>query len=218
MNAEISGKLGFTRKTVDTMTAAPTNGSAEREVIFTGIGGQGIQLMAKILAEAAVQEGKHAMLFGVYMGMMRGGPSESTVVIGDGEIQAPPIVPHCWAVVAMHPQGLDVLAQKLRPGGLLFANQTLVKAAPRADVRAAGLPATHLAEQAGSIAGASMVALGAFVGATGIVDLDSLVAAMRAALPPHRRQRADENARFLSLGAEHMRGQPAPEAPHARVV
>ena len=30
---------------------------------------------------------------------------------------------------------------------------------------------------------------------------------MRASLPPHRRQRADENVRFLTLGAEHMRAQ-----------
>src|SRR5215468_9223818 len=189
------------------MTAMAASRAAEREVIFTGIGGQGIQLMAKILAEAAIQQGRHAMLFGVYMGTMRGGASESTVVIGDAEIQAPPIVPQCWAVLAMHPQGLDVLARKLRPGGLLFANQTLVKQAPRADVQMIGLPATHLAEQAGSIAGASMVALGAFVAATGIVDFDAVVTAMRAALPPHRRQRADENAHFLSLGAEHMRRQ-----------
>jgi Pyruvate/2-oxoacid:ferredoxin oxidoreductase gamma subunit len=179
---------------------------AEREVVFTGIGGQGIQLMAKVLAEAATQAGKHVMLFGVYQGMMRGGPSESTVVIGDAEIQAPPIIPHCSAIVAMHPQGLDVLARKLRPEGVLFANQTLVKAAPRSDVRLLGVPATHLAEQAGSIAAASMVMLGAFVAATAIVDFDAVVAAMRGALPAHRRQRADENARFLTLGAEHMRG------------
>ena len=192
------------------MTTTAAIGSAEREVVFTGIGGQGIQLMAKILAEAAVQEGKHAMLFGVYMGMMRGGPSESTVVIGDAEIQAPPIVPHCWALVAMHPQGLGELARKLRPGGLLFANQTLVKTAPRDDVRTIGLPATQLAEQAGSTAGASMVALGGFVAATGIVGFDALVAAMRGALPPHRRQRADENVHFLTLGADHMRPAGAP--------
>src|SRR5512145_2934603 len=102
-------------------------GMAEREVVFTGIGGQGIQLMAKVLAEAATQAGKHVMLFGVYQGMMRGGPSESTVVIGDAEIQAPLIISHCWAIVAMHPQGLELLGRKLRPGGLLFANQTLVK-------------------------------------------------------------------------------------------
>ncbi|MCP6756714.1 2-oxoacid:acceptor oxidoreductase family protein, partial [Klebsiella pneumoniae] len=75
------------------------------------------------------------MLFGVYMGMMRGGPSESTVVIGDGEIEAPPIIPHCWSIVAMHPQGLEEMAQKMRPGGLLFVNDTLVKHSPRPDVR-----------------------------------------------------------------------------------
>ena len=68
-----------------------------------------------------------------------------------------------------------------------------------------GLPATTLAEQAGSIAGASMVTLGAFVTATGIVGFDAVVAAMRAALPQHRRQRADENAQFLTLGAGHVR-------------
>jgi len=177
----------------------------EREVIFTGIGGQGIQLMAKILAEAAVAEGKSVMLFGVYMGMMRGGPSESTVVIGSEEIQAPPIVPHCWGIVAMHPQGLAELVRKLRPDGVLFANQTLVTDVPRGDVQVAGLPATRLAEHAGSIAGAGMIALGAFVVATGIVRFDSLVQAMRDALPPHRKQRAEENAQFLRLGADYLR-------------
>jgi 2-oxoglutarate ferredoxin oxidoreductase subunit gamma len=181
----------------------------EHEVIFTGIGGQGIQLMAKILAEAATQEGKHVMLFGVYSGMMRGGSSESTVVIGDGEIEAPPIIPHCWSIVAMHPLGLDVLARKLRPGGVLFANQTLVKSAPRSDVQFVGLPATQLAEQQGNIAGAGMIALGAFVAVSGIVGLDSVEHAMRAALPSHRRQRADENAHFLTAGAEHMRATAA---------
>lgn len=182
------------------MTAA---GAGEREILFTGIGGQGIQLMAKILAETAVHEGRHALLFGVYMGMMRGGPSESTVVIGDAAIEAPPIIPHCWSVVAMHGQGLEATTGKLRPHGLLFANTTLVTGAPRADVRCAGVPATRLAEQAGGIAGASMVLLGAFVAATGIVPLPRLVDTMRAALPAHRQARADENARLLALGAEH---------------
>jgi Pyruvate/2-oxoacid:ferredoxin oxidoreductase gamma subunit len=183
----------------------------EREVIVTGIGGQGIQLVAKVLAEAAVREGKYVMLFGVYGGMMRGGPSESTVVIGEAEIMAPPIIPHCWSIVALHPQGLDALARKLRAGGLLFTNDTLVKASPRADVRRGGLPATRLAEEAGNIAGASMITLGAFVAATGIVGFDSVVDAMRAALPPHRRQRAEENARFLQLGAEYVTPSPARE-------
>lgn len=180
--------------------------AAEREVIFTGIGGQGIQLMAKVLAEAAVAEGRHVMLFGSYQGMMRGGPSESTVVIGAREIEAPPIVPHCWALVAMHPEGLDAFLRKLRPNGLLFANDTLVKAAAPPQVRTIAVPATRLAEQAGNVSAASMIALGAFVAATELVSFDALVGAMQQALPPHRRHRAEENVRLLFLGAEHVRG------------
>src|SRR5439155_8889199 len=108
----------------------------EREILFTGIGGQGIQLMAKVLAQAAADDGKHAMLFGLYGGAMRGGPSDSTVVIGDQPIEAPPIVPACWSIVAMHPSALPALLPKLRPGGLLFANETLVQVAPPARVTA----------------------------------------------------------------------------------
>ncbi len=187
------------------MTAVST-APAEREVIFTGIGGQGIQLMAKVLAEAAVAEGRHVMLFGSYQGMMRGGPSESTVVVADSEIQAPPIVPHCWALVAMHSEGLDLFLRKLRPNGLLFTNATLVKQAAPPTVRSIAVPATSLAEDAGNVAGASMIALGAFVAATELVAFDAVVGAMQRALPSHRRHRAEENVRLLFLGAEQVRG------------
>jgi len=172
----------------------------EREILFTGIGGQGIQLMAKVLAQAAVDEGKHAMLFGLYGGAMRGGPSDSTVVIGDGPIEAPPIVPACWSIVAMHPSSLPTLLPKLRPGGLLFANETLVQVAPPARVTVVPVPATRLAEQ-GNLMGAGMIMLGAFVAHTGVVPLGRAVAAMRAALPAHRTRMADANAALLERGA-----------------
>jgi len=180
----------------------------EREIIFTGIGGQGIQLMAKVLAQAATNEGKQVMLFGVYGGAMRGSASESTLVIGDEEIEAPPIVPHCWSVVAMHPNALAALTLKLRPDGLLFINDTLVAGQPRSDLTTIPIPATRLAERNGNILGAGMVMLGAFVAQTGLVAIDSLVSAMRAALPAHRTRMADANAALLHVGADFVR------APH----
>jgi 2-oxoglutarate ferredoxin oxidoreductase subunit gamma len=181
----------------------------EREIIFTGIGGQGIQLMAKVLAQAAAGENKQVMLFGVYGGAMRGSASESTLVVGDDAIQAPPIVPHCWSVVAMHPLSLAALAAKLRPGGQLFLNATLVPQNPRPDVASVEIPATHLAEQSGNIMGAGMIMLGAFVAHTHLVSMESLVSAMRAALPPHRTRMADANAALLQRGADFVRGMAA---------
>jgi 2-oxoglutarate ferredoxin oxidoreductase subunit gamma len=181
----------------------------EREIIFTGIGGQGIQLMAKVLAQAAAAEGKHAMLFGVYGGAMRGMPSESTLVIGDETIQAPPIVPQCWSVVAMHPKSLAALARKLRPDGQLFLNETLVPENPRPEVASVAIPATRLAEQAGNLMGAGMVMLGAFVAGTRLIAVESVVSAMRASLPPHRVRMADANAALLELGAKFIHNSPS---------
>ena len=173
----------------------------EREVIISGIGGQGIQLMAKVLAQAANRAGKQVMLFGIYGGMMRGGSSESTVVISDAEIQAPPIIPQTWSVLAMHPAGLPELAKKLRPGGVLCRNSTLVTSVPRGDVQVIDIPATQMAVQAGNIMGAGMIALGAFCAATRLVDHDALVVARRESLPPHRQHLAEKNVMLLNVGA-----------------
>lgn len=173
----------------------------EREILFTGIGGQGIQLMAKVLADAAARTGRYAMLFGLYHGAMRGSPSDSTLVVGDAPIEAPPIVPACWSVVALHPASLAPLLPKIRPGGFLFADETLVDTQPPDGVTRIAVPATVIAERDGSRLGAGMVMLGAFVGWTALVALDEVVAAMRAALPSHRAKMADANAALLDAGA-----------------
>jgi Pyruvate/2-oxoacid:ferredoxin oxidoreductase gamma subunit len=39
----------------------------EREIVMTGVGGQGIQLIAKLLAHAGIREGRQVMTFGVFM-------------------------------------------------------------------------------------------------------------------------------------------------------
>lgn len=182
----------------------------EREVIITGIGGQGIQLMAKVLAQAANRAGKEVMLFGIYGGMMRGGSSESTVVISDTEILAPPIIPHTWSVLAMHPMGLTETTKKLRPGGILFVNSTLVPCPVRQDVQVLEIAATKMAEQAGNMMGAGMIALGAFCAATGLVEHAAVVQAMRDALPSHRQHLAEKNVQLLDQGAAFIRAGRAP--------
>ena len=64
----------------------------ERELLITGIGGQGVQLAAQVLARAATLEGREVMYLGLYGGMMRGGNTDSTVVVADAPIIAPPVV------------------------------------------------------------------------------------------------------------------------------
>ena len=176
----------------------------ERAVVMTGIGGQGIQLVAKLLAQAAIREGRQVMMFGLFMGTIRGGSSESTVVVADGEIVTPPIVPSAWAVLAMHAEGLPALGRKTEPGGVLVFNSTLVPAPPAWDgVRRIAVPATALAKAMGQPMGASMIALGALAAATGLVAVASLHAALGEVLPPHRRKLIDANTACIGRGAEH---------------
>jgi Pyruvate/2-oxoacid:ferredoxin oxidoreductase gamma subunit len=188
----------------------------EREVILTGIGGQGIQVAAKVLAQAANREGREVMMFGIFMGMIRGGSSESTVVVSTEPIVAPPIIPKTWAVLALHPEGLPALRPKVRPGGVVVTNASIAGRAVEwpAGICVLAVPATDIAKQLDEPMGASMVGLGALVGATGLVELESLAEAMRDVLPPHRRHLIDGNRRCLAAGRGyvHDRGLARPEA------
>jgi Pyruvate/2-oxoacid:ferredoxin oxidoreductase gamma subunit len=170
---------------------------------MTGVGGQGIQLLAKLLAHAAIREGRQVMTFGLFMGTIRGGASESTVVVADEEIVTPPIVPRVWGVLAMHGDGLAKLAAKVEPGGLLVVNANLVARPPDWEgVRVVAVPAGDAAAATGNPLGAGMVALGAFAAASALVAVDSLVAALADVLPPHRRALIDANAACLRRGGE----------------
>ena len=185
----------------------------ERAVAMTGIGGQGIQLIAKVLAEAGIREGRQVMMFGMFGGMIRGGSSESTVVLADDEIVSPPIVPEVWAVLAMHPDGVAKLTPKVRPGGLLVRNATMVSTPSGwPAMRDVAIPATDLAKSMGQPLGAGMIALGALVAATGIVAPPSLVEALAAVLPPHRQKHVAANRQCLERGVAWVEEQGAPPA------
>ena len=182
----------------------------ERTIAMTGLGGQGIQLVAKLLAEAAMREGRQVMMFGIFMGMIRGGSSDSTVVLADDEIVSPPIVPACWAVLAMHAEGLPKLASKVRSGGVLVRNRATVPRAPDWDgVRDVAVPATDLASELGQPLGAGMVALGVLAATTGLVTVKSLGETLATVLPPHRRRHVDANRACIERGARWAEEQGA---------
>lgn len=171
--------------------------------MFTGIGGQGVQLAAQVLARAAAAEGRSVSLFGVYGGMMRGGNTDSSIVVADGPIQAPPLLSHTWAAVLMHHKYWEPIAPKIRPGGIVVVNSSLFEGdLDRSRYTVLEVAATDLATELGAPLAASMVITGAFIAATGLVGLDSAIDAMTASIPSYRRQHIDTNAAALRRGFE----------------
>jgi Pyruvate/2-oxoacid:ferredoxin oxidoreductase gamma subunit len=175
----------------------------EREVLLTGIGGQGVQLAASTLGTAAAAVDLEVLLFGTYGAAMRGGSTASTVVIGEEPLTAPPDVDSAWAGIAMHHEHYAGIADRLRPGGIVVVDSSIF----RGDIDAKGctlldLPFSALATEAGYPQAASMVAVGAFCSATRIVPLEALTAAAYEVLPSYRAHFADANAAALTQGWE----------------
>jgi 2-oxoglutarate ferredoxin oxidoreductase subunit gamma len=176
--------------------------TVEREVIVTGVGGQGIQLLAKTLALAATREGRHAMLAADYGGEMRGGPSKASVVVGDEPLRALPVLPSAWSAILAHHRFSEPVLARLRPGGPVVANVPLVDPESlRPDLRVFTVDAAAVAKAAGAPQALGFVLLGAYNAVTGMVSADALTAAMEELLPPYRRQHAPANARALAAGA-----------------
>jgi len=193
----------------------------ERELVLTGIGGQGVQLAAQVLARAAIAEGRSAQMFGSYGGMMRGGNTEATLVIADGAIGAPPTVAETWSAIFMHHDFSEPTRAKLRSGSLVLVNSTVFEDsfAPTHDqpdeYRVLEVPATDLAVDLGNVMTASMIMLGAYAAATGMVALDSLDAAVTASLPSYRSQHVARNVAAIRTAFEFAPRDLSPAWPDA---
>jgi Pyruvate/2-oxoacid:ferredoxin oxidoreductase gamma subunit len=173
----------------------------EREIMLTGMGGQGVQLGAQVLATAATHEGLHVMYLGTYGGTMRGGNTDSTMVIGDAPISAPPIVARIGAALVMHHAFWPPVRAKLRPGADVIVNSSVFEGnLSGLDAKVCQIAATELATQLGNPLCASMVLIAAYASRCGVVTLDSLLEAMRQSIPSYRTQHIELNELALRTG------------------
>jgi Pyruvate/2-oxoacid:ferredoxin oxidoreductase gamma subunit len=168
---------------------------------MTGIGGQGVQLCAQVLARGAVHEGRHVMLFGVYGGAMRGMNTDATLVVGDAPLLTPPLLSHTATAIGMHDKFFGPIAAKLLDGALVVVNDATFDT-PLDPVRhrVVRVPATERAIALGHDLGASMVMAGVYARLTGVTGVDGLVAGMRESIPSYRTQHIGANETTLRAG------------------
>lgn len=170
------------------------------EIIFAGFGGQGILLMGQLVAYAGMIEGKEVTWFPSYGAEMRGGTCNCAVVIADSPVGSP-VVAEPNALVVMNRPSLERFLTALQPGGVLVYNSSLIAPAPeRKDVRIIAVPASEIAVALGEGRVANMVALGALLGATGVVAPETVVATLAKTLPKHRQDLLPVNREALERG------------------
>ena len=146
----------------------------QNEVQFAGFGGQGIMLIGKILAHAAMEEGFEVSWVPSYGPEMRGGTAYCTVVISDQPIGSP-VIKNPRHLVAMNRPSLEKFAPAVQKGGIIFINGSLISVnSGRDDVDELVVPVVEMAKELGNVKTANIIALAAFVARSGVVGIEAL--------------------------------------------
>jgi len=141
----------------------------ETNVMIAGFGGQGILFAGKLLASAAMEAGLEVSWLPSYGPAMRGGTANVTVCLSDNPI-ASPLVTRPWSLMAMNQPSLDKFAPDVRAGGLILWNSSLIKhPVRREDCAVLAVDTREIALEAGFDKAATLVMLGAYVGASEVL-------------------------------------------------
>ena len=177
------------------------------EVICSGFGGQGVLVAGMILADAAMEEAKEVSWYPSYGFQMRGGAANCDVKINDGEIPSP----YCLepdVVYTLNEQAIDTYESRLKPGGVLLVNSTLVPEGRtyRDDIVVIKVPATDIAAELKNERGTNIVMLGALACASPLYDEEK----MRQAVEHYFAKKGKnnpKNAMCFDRGADAARSQ-----------
>ena len=173
-----------------------------KEFIFAGFGGQGMLLIGKFLAMACMLDGKHVSWLPSYGPEMRGGTANCSVIVSDEEIGSP-LIENPDVVVAMNLPSLDKFESKVKPGGILVINSSIIdRKSTRDDVTVVYCDANRLAESVNNPKGANVAILGAMMAKCDVVDNEKMIEAIRIELGERKARFLEGNKAALAAGIE----------------
>ena len=177
-----------------------------KKFIFAGFGGQGMLLIGKFVAMACMLEGKHVSWLPSYGPEMRGGTANCTVIVSDEDVGSP-MADTADVIVAMNLPSLIKFESKVKPGGLLVINKSLIdREAERTDIQVVYCDANRIAEKVGNPKGANVAILGAVMAKEPIVEFDKMVEAIRIELGERKARFLEGNKKALLAGMEAAKG------------
>ncbi len=173
------------------------------QFLFSGFGGQGILFAGKFLAYKGLMDNKQVSWLPSYGPEMRGGTASCGVILSDEPVGSP-IVANPDVLVAMNLPSLDKYESAVVPGGMIFADSTLIeRKVQRDDVKVFYVPATKLANDNGTPTLANMVLMGKILKELGDFGEDSLRAALGKVISAKRADMLEVNLHAMQIGADY---------------
>ncbi len=168
---------------------------------ISGFGGQGILLLGQLLAQSAMLSNYCSTWLPSYGPEMRGGTANCHVIISDKHIGSP-MVAETDVLIAMNLPSLDKFEHDVRKDGVIFVNSSLIeRKVARNDVEVVAVPATEIADELDEPKVANVVMLGAYIGYTGLLSAESVLAA--ASRVVKRKEFMDINKKALTRGMHY---------------
>ncbi len=175
--------------------------SLYQDVIIAGFGGQGVILIGNLLAYAAMDQGLNVTFMPVYGPEMRGGTSNCTVVISDDVIGSP-IIRSPKSTIMLNPPSLEKFQPRVVDGGIQVVNTSLIdpKAADTKRIKSIGIAANDIADKLGNSRLLNMVALGAYIKATGVLTVQRVQDSLHHVVSKHYQHLLPKNAEAVKAG------------------
>ncbi|MDD5922684.1 MAG: 2-oxoacid:acceptor oxidoreductase family protein [Eubacteriales bacterium] len=149
------------------------------EMLFSGIGGQGIMRLGEILCDAAIKSG-YLVTFSPFYGQeKRGGRTMCNIVISE-EVESP-IISEAQVMLIMDERSLADYSYQLSPEGTLILNSSMIESTP--DVKCKRIdrvPFYGMAQELGNTKTANMVALGYVMKYLPEIDKDVVIECVKA--------------------------------------
>jgi 2-oxoglutarate ferredoxin oxidoreductase subunit gamma len=146
------------------------------KIVLAGEGGQGVQSVAEIIAEAANVEGRQALYIPNFGVEQRGGVSVAFVQIGDKEIGSPKFQTGD-IVVALSDRAVHRTRQYAGPQTIFVYESSAgveERDLPRDAARVLPIPAIDVAKKELHPRVFNILIMGAVVGATGVISLERI--------------------------------------------
>ena len=171
--------------------------------LFSGFGGQGILFSGKFVAYKGLTDDKQVSWLPSYGPEMRGGTASCSVIIGDEPVGSP-IVTAPDVLIAMNLPSLDKYESAVAPGGIIFADSTLIeRGVKRDDVTVYEIPATRLASDNGMPTLANMIIVGKVLSVLGQFDREGVEAALKKVISAKRADMLEVNFKAMQIGADY---------------
>lgn len=172
------------------------------DVIMAGFGGQGVMIIGNLLAYSAMDQGLNVTFMPVYGAEMRGGTSNCTVVVAEEEIGSP-IIRRLKSSIILNRPSLEKFQPRMQDGGIQVVNTSLIDPSlieSGLRIKTVRINANDIADKMGNARLLNMVALGAYIKATGVLTLQRVQDSLHHVVSAHYAHLLPKNAEALKAG------------------